>query len=1164
VAVSHMSIEQLETVETSPPLLAPDKPEIGAYPAQCPVIGLGASAGGLEAFQNFLTAVSPDSGHAYVLVQHLDPNHESMLAELLSRRTSMPVRQIADGMTIEPNHVYLIPPNFSLVIEKAVLRLSDFSEPRGFRRPIDVFFRSLAVDQGTNAACIVLSGTGGDGAEGLRAVKEAGGLTLAQEPESAKYDGMPRSAVATGLVDKVLGVSDMPAAISDYFNRALAGAPALPEDSDFLLKVCADVRHRLGHDFSQYKRSTMLRRIHRRMQVVGAATAAAYLDSLRTDAAEADLLFRDLLINVTCFFRDADAFDLLRREVIPNILKGKGAGDIVRIWTPGCSSGEEAYSIAILISEVLARADVRPRVQIFATDIDEQMLHKARTARYPHTAVKDVPIELLDRYFYAQEDDYVVVQQIRDMVRVSSHNLIKDPPFSRVDMIVCRNLLIYFNPVLQQRLVPVFHYALRSGGWLFLGSAENIASRGDLFDTLDGATRIFRRKMGHRQSVAMPLSAYPLVHAALGGVTNNERSGTVERPDLVARRVMELYAPPHVVVNAAYDIIRSSRRTSRYLELAEGTPSTKLTDLTKRGLRTVVRTLLESVQRTGKAAVKHDVIVRSDEEAFTVDVIADPLANDEILVVFQEAGERGDEAELKIDTAAEDDSVKQLEDELDETRSKLRTTVEELETSNEELKSTNEEMMSMNEELQSTNEELATVNEELKNKVDQLGRANSDLQNFIESTQVPTIFLDKNLKIRSFTPATKALFRFQEQDKGRPLSDLVTRADREVLEDLGRKVLETGTPQEQELSVDNGCESYVLRVFPYRGVDETIDGVILVFSDVTNIRQTQADLARNEGIARQRSHEIEKLYKTAPVGMALIDRNRRCLKINQRFADMNGRPVEDHVGRTLKEVAPRLMDQMDRPIQEVFETGEDVANLEATLGASPETLRDLLIDIYPYEEGGRVTAVGVLVKDVTEIRRLEKELRRLMDELQHRVKNTLATVTSIINRTAGSKSDRYVLAETLKRRIGALAATHDLLTTRDWQGASLREIIETELRPFDHTQRIVLNGPAVDLPPKHALALTLTLHELATNAAKYGALSDKGGTLAVTWAVNMDGAGRRLTLEWTETCAEPCAPPAGEGFGMQLIKNAVPHDLEGQCEHQVLPEGVRCKMTVPF
>ena len=1167
-----MSQDQIETsqIEIGGPHLPPDKPEVGANPAACPVIGIGASAGGLEAYQNFLTAVPADSGYAYVLVQHLDPNHESMLAELLSRRTSMPVRQVTDGMVIEPNHVYLIPPNASLVIDKACLRLSDFSEPRGFRRPIDVFFRSLAVDQGSNAACVVLSGTGGDGSEGLRAVKEAGGLTLVQEPETAKYDGMPKTAVATGLVDKVLSVRDMPAAIHDYFSRSQAGVPALPEDTDFLLKVCEELRHRLGHDFSQYKRTTMMRRIHRRMQVLGAATAEAYLERLTGDSAEAELLFRDLLINVTCFFRDAEAFEYLRREVIPKLLKDKGAADIVRIWTPGCSSGEEAYSIAILITEAMMRSDVRPRVQIFATDIDEPVLTKARNARYPHSAVKDVPLELLDRYFYAQEDDYVLVQPIRDMVRVSNHNLIKDPPFSRVDLIVCRNLLIYLNPPLQQRLVPVFHYALRPSGWLFLGSAENIASRTDLFDTMDGASRFFRRKAGLRQSVAMPLSSYPLVHAAFADSIGAERKGSsTERPDPIARRVMECYAPPHVVVNAAYDIIRSSRRTGKYLELAEGAPSNKITDLAKRGLRSVVRSLLETVGRSGKTAVKRDVLMRTDEGMITVDVTADPLVGEDILLVFQEvAGERTEATDADEERFQEEDSVRQLEDELDETRSKLRTTVEELETSNEELKSTNEEMMSMNEELQSTNEELATVNEELKNKVDQLGRANSDLENFIESTQVPTIFLDKNLKIRSFTPATKALFRFQDHDKGRPLSDLVTRADRQVLEDLGRKVLDSGEPLEQELALEDGQESYVLRVLPYRGVDETIDGVILVFADVTKIRQTQADLARNEGIARRRSDEIEKLYKTAPVGMALLDRNRRCLKTNQRFADLTGHSMEDHIGRTLKETAPALGEKVDRPIQEVFERGEDIANLEITLSSGDEPARDYLIDIYPYVEEGRVTAVGIILKEVTELRHLEKELRRLMDELQHRVKNTLATVTSIINRTVTSKADPQILADTLKKRIGALAATHDLLTTRDWQGASLRQIIETELTPFGQSvgqsDRITLNGPPVELPPKHALAMTLTLHELATNAAKYGALSDKGGTLTISWAVNVDGSGRRLTLDWTEHCAKPCTAQVGEGFGMQLIKNAIPHDLQGRCEHQLLPEGVKCILTVPF
>ena len=710
-----------------------------ARAAPCPIVGLGASAGGLEAFQNFLAATPSDSGLAFVLVQHLDPTHESMLAELLGRRTEMPVRQITDGMPIEPNCVYLIPPNASLSITNAILRLSQFSEPRGFRRPIDDFFRSLAIDQGANAACVVLSGTGGDGSEGLRAVKEAGGLTLVQEPDTAKYDGMPKSAVATGLVDKILKVQQMPGAIRDYFDRGQANILNLPDVTDFLLRVCDELRHRLGHDFSQYKRSTMLRRIQRRMQVIGATAGEKYLEWLRDKPDEADLLFRDLLINVTCFFRDSEGFDYLRREVIPELLRGKGVGDTVRIWAPGCSSGEEAYSIAILMAEAMSRLRARPAVQIFATDIDEQMLQKARGASYPHTAVKDVPLELLDRYFYAQEDDYVLSQAIRDMVRVSNHNLIKDPPFSRVDLIACRNLLIYFNPSLQQRLIPVFHYALRQNGWLFLGSAENIAGRSDLFDTVENSAKIYRRRGAQRQSVAMPLFVQPLAHAspeADGAEARRTAAALLERGDAVVRRMMERYAPAHVVVGHDYEVIRASNRTGKYLELAEGRPSTKVTDLAKRGFRSAVRGVLDDARRNQKRTVKRDLRIDGEEDAHVIDLIADPLNENDVLLVFQDVGairrEVEGDADIEVDNYSQELRVEQLEDELDETRSKLRTTVEELETSNEELKSSNEEMMSMNEELQSTNEELATVNEELKNKVDQLGRTNSDLQNFIE------------------------------------------------------------------------------------------------------------------------------------------------------------------------------------------------------------------------------------------------------------------------------------------------------------------------------------------------------------------------------------------------------------------------------------------------
>jgi two-component system CheB/CheR fusion protein len=515
----------------------------------------------------------------------------------------------------------------------------------------------------------------------------------------------------------------------------------------------------------------MLRRVQRRMQVVGAADGAAYLARLREHRDEAELLFRDLLINVTCFFRDAEAFEFLRRDVIPALLASKGAGDSIRIWAPGCSSGEEAYSIAILLAEAMARMTARPAVQILATDIDEPMLAKARAARYPHSAVRDVPLELLDRYFFAQDDDYALIQPIRDMVRVSNHNLIKDPPFSRIDMVVCRNLLIYLNGALQQRLVPVFHYALRADGWLFLGSAENIGGRDDLFATVEPAARIYRRLGAQRQSVAMPLLVDPSAGIAdRQQATDTPRPAVAERTaDATTRRIMERYAPAHVVVNADSEVVHASSRTGRYLELAAGAPSTRITDLARPGLRSAIRMALDQVHRRNKRAVARDVrVALEDDQVMLLDVVAEPLVDNRALVVFRDVATHRIEDEPESDASGggddPEDRVKQIEDELHETRSRLRTTVEELETSNEELKSSNEEMMSMNEELQSTNEELATVNEELKNKVDQLARANSDLQNFIESTQVPTIFLDRRMRIRTFTPATKALFRFQDQD----------------------------------------------------------------------------------------------------------------------------------------------------------------------------------------------------------------------------------------------------------------------------------------------------------------------------------------------------------------------------------------------------------------
>jgi two-component system CheB/CheR fusion protein len=756
------------------------------------------------------------------------------------------------------------------------------------------------------------------------------------------------------------------------------------------------------------------------------------------------------------------------------------------------------------------------------------------------------------------------------MVRVSNHNLIKDPPFSRVDLISCRNLLIYFNPSLQQRLIPVFHYALRQKGWLFLGSAENIAGRSDLFDTADSAAKVYRRRGAMRQSVAMPLHVQPIAHLSIDEGSEPRQNAILQRGDAVVRRVMERYAPAHVVIGHEYEILRASNRTGKYLELAEGRPSTKVTELAKRGFRSAVRSALDDARRNQKRTIKRDLRIDGEDDTHVVDLIADPINESEILLVFQDvASSRRDvegDSNIEVDNYTHEVRIEQLEDELDEARSKLRTTVEELETSNEELKSSNEEMMSMNEELQSTNEELATVNEELKNKVDQLARTNSDLQNFIESTQVPTIFLDKRMRIRNFTPATKSLLRFQDQDRGRLFSDVVSRVDQAQLEAWGREVLETGKTIEQEVSLEDGRECYVLRILPYRDANGAIDGVILVFADVTKIRQTQADLARNEVIARQQGQEIATLYKTAPVGIALVDRNRRYLKINERFADLTGNPMDSHIGRSIADATPAFSERMRAPIDEVFERGKEIANVEASVRMNGDALRDYLIDFFAYEEeDNRITGAGIILKDVTELRALEKELRRLMDELQHRVKNTLATVASIVNQTVAVKDDKADLVDTLKRRINALAATHNLLTTRDWRDASLLDLIESELKPFDHRDRIVLKGPVVRLPPKHALTLTLTLHELATNAAKYGALAYESGRLSIDWIVTEDGSQRLLQINWIETGVDrKGAPPVKEGFGSRLIKNGVVYDLQGTCEYRLHEDGMSCRLTMPF
>ena len=1147
--------------------IVPDKAEFAPRPLPFPVIGIGASAGGLEAFERIIAAIDPEFSAAYVLVQHLDPNHESMLADLLARNASLPVRTISDGMEIESGVIYIIPSAAALTIEDGVLGLSEFDAPRGFRRPIDDFFASLAVDQGANAAAIVLSGIGGDGTVGIRHIKEAGGLAMVQEPSEAAYDGMPASAISTGLVDHVLPVGELPRAAARFFaaREAQPGREAFDREA-FIEQVMEAVREQTGHDFSYYKINTVLRRVQRRMQVLDLVRPGDYVEALRDGPAEAEALFQDLLINVTAFFRDPEMFDLMRREVIPPIVAASGPDRPIRVWVPGCSSGEEAYSIAILIAEGLARAKAKPEVQIFATDIDEEMLARARAGTYMQSDVAELPPELLSRYFTANDDGFTVIPAIRDMVRVSAHSVIKDPPFSRLDLVSCRNLLIYFDARLQSRVLPLFHYALRPDGWLVLGSAENLAGRDDLFETHAREERIYRKIQRSHANFVLPLETRRRSSAprpardgsAAAGEANGERIGRL------TRRVLERYVLPHVVVDGTGVVIHASARTAPFLQLSVGAPSNRLLELTPSELRPALRSVLSAMGERRRRVIRRGIEMGAEDgETVTLDVVADPLDSQETLIVFRETSRRpsdDDDMDADIGDFRTEERIAELEDELTETRSRLRTTVEDLETSNEELKSSNEEMMSMNEELQSANEELSTVNEELKNKLDELARLNADQVNFLEATRIATVFVDSDMKVRSFTPPARRLFGLGDRDAGRPLTDVRTALDGDVLRGAIDTAL-SGEAATRQIDIDG--EVFTFRALPYLGHGGEIDGAVLVFDDVTElVRSQDAALSLEQDVAASR-REIERLYESAPIGMALVDRTKRYRRINPSLAAYNGIPVSEHMGRTITEMLPEIGPKLDSVIDQVIETGEGVTrwDLEADDPKNPENREIFELDVYPLaDENGKVGQVGIIVHRVTEARRLERDLRHLMAELQHRVKNSLATVVSIVRQSARNAGDPPALAEALTGRISALAATHSLLTASDWAAIPFARIVRQELAPYDDGDRIETSGTPIGVGPKAAVTLTLTLHELATNAAKYGALHGDDGRLKVEWRSDGD----RFVMRWIERPAHPVEAPSRLGFGIRFIERILKHDLGGAASLEWDAEGLTCTITAPL
>ena len=829
-----------------------------------PIAGIGASAGGVKALQAFFATLPENVGAAIAVIVHLDPDRHSDLTRLLAVRTKMPVQQVDQRVPLKPDHVYVIPPNRSLLISDHDIAVAEFDEPRGQRAPIDQFFRSMA-DQHGDGFAIILTGAGADGAVGVKAVKEAGGIILVQDPDEAEYPSMPRAAIAGGHADFVLPVRELAKQFVELVRSKEHLKERAPEDGEeeALRRILAHLRVRTGHDFSRYKRATLMRRLARRMQVTRTQSVQEYLGYLRDHVEETQALFADLLISVTSFFRDATAFEQLARQVIPRIFDRKGASnDAIRVWVPGCATGEEAYTIAIALLEEASRREVRPEVQIFATDLDPAALAFAREGRYPSAISADVSDERLRRFFTREEHHFLIRREIRDVIVFAQHSLLKDPPFSRLDLISCRNLLIYLDRELQQQLLNTFHYALFGGGYLFLGSSESAEHAGGLFRAVDRGSRIFQA-VGHKRGE--PLAFPTLVPTLrLPDVPLAQSPSPAAKGAELARQHREAlneFAPPSILVDHVQRVTHISHGAGRYLVHPAGQPTIDATDLVRPELAGELRAALHRAFEQNQASLTLPIAVEFNGSSHYVALQITPTRRDDslphALVMFLEGGPIQHPlapVEPGQLSGATEDIVKQLNDELLATRAQLKASRQEFETATENLRAANEELQSINEEyrstaeeletskeeLQSMNEELQTLNNELKLKLDAVSSAHNDLENLMGATDVGTLFLDAGLRIKRFTPRVRDLFNIKAGDEGRPITDFTRRLDYPELEREMHEVMEQSKSIEREIQADG--QWFLTRMRPYRTAEGRIDGVIATFVDVSDRRRTEEQL----------------------------------------------------------------------------------------------------------------------------------------------------------------------------------------------------------------------------------------------------------------------------------------------------------------------------------
>lgn len=1018
------------------------------------IVGVGASAGGIDALSNLFERIPSQCGMAFVVVTHLNPDRESLLHSVLAQKTGMQVKVPRDGERIETDTVYVMPERVFLLMENGRLQLRESAQGSREHKPIDIFFSSLAEDQKENAAAIVLSGGDGDGTLGVKVIKEQGGVTFAQTADGKPplNPEMPQSAIATGFVDfaipaaqmaeKLIEIRDGRATLDALVMSANADQEAEP--TDVQAAICKILQNQTGHDFSGYKSKTFFRRVARRMQVRHIGDLKGYRALLARDEDEISALFSDLLISVTNFFRDTDAFKLLEEKVIPQICENRGAKNPVRIWVPACTTGEEVYSLAILISEHLEKNALSAPVQIFATDIDDPALAVARQGRYPEQLMRQVSAERLEKYFHRDGLSYVVCKKVREMCIFSPHNVISDPPFSRMDMVSCRNLLIYFGPELQRQVIPTFHYALKPDGYLFLGTSESISQYGDLFSTVDKQSRIFQaiERPDRRWNAAGMMSR---VSERRPGTTNEQGLSDIQLRHSVERHILEQHTPAHAVVREEGEIVFVSGGTGGLLEMPRGAPSHHLLDMVPRDVRLELRTSLRQVVESRRKTIRRNLAMSSASgELKRLNLTVEPLRGtgerEPLFIVFFEPvdlappGPEGDTSDQNRRSEAAENEVREVRERLQSTVEEYETALEELKSSNEELVSVNEEAQSTNEELeaskeemQSLNEELNTINAELNGKIDELDHANSDLRNLFDATQIATVFLDGDLVIRNFTPAAAELFNLRAADLGRPLPELSSVSDYPELRDHIREVFQSGSICEHRLSRVADKTHYLVRITPYLGADETVEGAVVTLVDVTSLA------------------EAEEHHKV------------------------------------------------------------------------------------------------------------------LIAELNHRVKNMLAVIITIVKTSLRGQNIPSDALETLINRLHGMARAYSLLSERSWTTVGIRDLIQAETEPFEQG-RFHVTGPNVNLQPAQALAVSMVIHELVTNAIKYGALSVTRGTLEVRWTTNDN----RLALEWREREGPKATKPERNGFGYVLIEGQVEQQLNGRLETRFDPEGLTLKMEFPL